>query len=91
MKAGAACVLAATEALVSDGAALGGTLLVVGTTDEEYWSRGAHALAASGLIDRCDYCIVPEPAPPATIVSSPWPCPLPPAPCPALEPSRVGR
>ena len=61
MKAGAACVLGAVEAIVQSSAALGGTLLVVGTTDEEYWSRGAHALVASGLIDRCSYNIVPEP------------------------------
>lgn len=61
MKAGAACVLGAVEAIVHSSAALGGTLLVVGTTDEEYWSRGAHALVASGLIDRCSYNIVPEP------------------------------
>ena len=61
MKAGAACVLGAVEAIVQSNAPLGGTLLVVGTTDEEYWSRGAHALVASGLIDRCSYNIVPEP------------------------------
>ena len=62
MKAGAACVLGVVEAIVRSQTALGsGTLLVVGTTDEEYWSRGAHELAASGLIDHCSYNIVPEP------------------------------
>ena len=61
MKAGVACVLGAVEAIVQSSVTLGGTLLVVGTTDEEYWSRGAHALVASGLIDRCSYNIVPEP------------------------------
>lgn len=61
MKAGAACILGVVEAIVQSRTQLGGTLLVVGTTDEEYWSRGAHALAGSGLIDGCSYNIVPEP------------------------------
>lgn len=67
MKAGAACVLGAVEAVVKSNVAFGGRLLVTGTTDEEYWSRGAHALVASGLIDSVRYAIVPEPAPHATI------------------------
>lgn len=68
MKGGAACVLAALEAIVKSGTKLGGKLIISGTSDEEYWSRGAHALINSGLIKDCDYCIVPEPASQATIL-----------------------
>jgi acetylornithine deacetylase/succinyl-diaminopimelate desuccinylase-like protein len=68
MKGGTACVLAALEAIVKTGTRLGGRLIVSGTSDEEYWSRGAHALIDSGLIGDCDYCIVPEPAVHATIL-----------------------
>ncbi len=67
MKAGAACVLAAVEALVNSGLELGGRLLVSATTDEENWSRGAHALIKSGLLAECQYCLVPEPCFPATL------------------------
>ena len=66
-KAGAACVLGVVEAIVGSGEPFAGKLLVTGTTDEEYWSRGAHALAGSGLIDHCLFNIVPEPAPHAII------------------------
>lgn len=68
MKGGAACALAALEAIVKSGTKLGGRLIISGTSDEEYWSRGAHALIDSGLIKDCDYCIVPEPAAHATIL-----------------------
>jgi len=68
MKGGAACVLAALEAIVKSGTRLGGRLIVSGTSDEEYWSRGAHALIKSGQIKGCDFCIVPEPAAHATIL-----------------------
>lgn len=62
MKGGAACVLAAVEAIVQSGVELGGQLVVAGTTDEEDWSRGAHALIASGALDECAYCLMPEPS-----------------------------
>jgi len=68
MKGGAACALAALEAIVKSGTKLGGRLIISGTSDEEYWSRGAHALIDSGIIKDCDYCIVPEPAAHATIL-----------------------
>lgn len=48
MKGGAACVLAALEAIVKSGTKLGGKLIISGTSDEEYWSRGAHALIQLG-------------------------------------------
>jgi acetylornithine deacetylase/succinyl-diaminopimelate desuccinylase-like protein len=67
MKGGAACVLAAAEALVASGIALGGQLLISATTDEENWSRGAHALINTGLLDGCQYCLIPEPSFPATL------------------------
>jgi succinyl-diaminopimelate desuccinylase len=67
MKAGAACLLAAVEALVNSGLELGGRLLISATTDEENWSRGAHALIKSGLLAECQYCLVPEPSFPATL------------------------
>ena len=68
MKGGAACALAAVEAIVESGAELGGDLIVSGTSDEEYWSRGVHELIEAGMLEDCRYCMVPEPAPHATIL-----------------------
>jgi succinyl-diaminopimelate desuccinylase len=67
MKGGAACVLGAVEALLQAQVSLGGRLLVTATTDEENWSRGAHALINSGLLAGCRYCLVPEPSAPGTL------------------------
>jgi succinyl-diaminopimelate desuccinylase len=67
MKGGAACLLGAVEALVESGIELGGRLLVTATSDEENWSRGAHALIEAGLLEGCDYCMVPEPSSPGEI------------------------
>ena len=61
MKGGGACVLMAVEALLQSGVELGGRLIVSTTTDEENWSRGAHALIQTGLLENCAYCLVPEP------------------------------
>ena len=60
MKGGAACLLTAVDALVKSGVELGGSVLVSATTDEENWSRGAHALIDSGVLRDVDYYIVPE-------------------------------
>lgn len=68
MKGGTACVLAAVEAIVKSGIELGGDLIISGTSDEEYWSRGAHQLIKSGILEGCKYNIVPEPADQATII-----------------------
>jgi acetylornithine deacetylase/succinyl-diaminopimelate desuccinylase-like protein len=68
MKGGAACALIALEAIVKSGTKLGGDLIISGTSDEEYWSRGAHALVNSGILDGVKYNIVPEPADHATIL-----------------------
>jgi len=67
MKGGGACVLAAVEALTESGIELGGRLLISATTDEENWSRGAHALIESGLLEDCQYCLIPEPSALATL------------------------
>jgi succinyl-diaminopimelate desuccinylase len=67
MKGGAACLLGTVEALIESGVELGGRLLVTATSDEENWSRGAHALINEGLLEGCDYCIVPEPSSPGEI------------------------
>ncbi len=67
MKAGAAAVLAAVEAIVRSGAELSGDLIVSATTDEENWSRGAHALIESGLLEGCEGCLIPEPTPPGRL------------------------
>ncbi len=67
MKGGGACILGAVEALLQSGAELGGRLIVATTTDEENWSRGAHALIKSGLLENCRYCLVPEPSLPGTL------------------------
>ncbi|MBT4319355.1 M20/M25/M40 family metallo-hydrolase, partial [Candidatus Bathyarchaeota archaeon] len=60
MKGGAACILAAVDAIVKSGVELEGSILVTATTDEENWSRGAHALINSDVLEGVDYCIVPE-------------------------------
>jgi len=60
MKGGAACLLTAVDAIVRSGVELGGSVLVSATTDEENWSRGAHALIDSGALRDVDHCIVPE-------------------------------
>lgn len=62
MKGGAACVLGAVEALLQAGTPLGGRLIVAATTDEENWSRGAHEVIKTGLLENCAYCLVPEPS-----------------------------
>ena len=67
MKGGAACILAAVEALVKSGTQLNGRLLVAATSDEENWSRGAHVLIQTGLLHNCQYCLVPEPSAAGTI------------------------
>ncbi len=56
MKGGSACLLTAIEAIVKSGVKLGGNILVTGTTDEENWSRGAHALVNNGILNDVDYC-----------------------------------
>ena len=63
MIGGAACVLAAVEALVKSGQTLEGKLIVSATSDEENWSRGAHVLINSGLLAGCEACLIPEPTP----------------------------
>jgi acetylornithine deacetylase/succinyl-diaminopimelate desuccinylase-like protein len=68
MKAGVACALSAVEAIVESGVKLGGDLIVSGTSDEEYWSRGVHELIKTGMLMDCRYCVVPEPAAHATLL-----------------------
>jgi acetylornithine deacetylase/succinyl-diaminopimelate desuccinylase-like protein len=68
MKGGMACALAALEALVKSSYELKGKLIVTGTSDEEYWSRGVHELIKAGLLESCDYCLVPEPADHGTLI-----------------------
>ena len=67
MKGGAACLLGAVEALIKSDLEFNGRLVVAATSDEENWSRGAHALIQSGLIDGCEYCLIPEPSAPGTL------------------------
>lgn len=67
MKGGGACALGAVETLMAAGVELDGRLIVSATTDEENWSRGAHALIKSGLLDGCQHCLIPEPSSPATL------------------------
>ena len=61
MKAGAACILGALEAIVNSKTQLGGPLYIVATTDEENWSRGAHEVIKSGLMKNCTCGLNPEP------------------------------
>ncbi len=68
MKGGTACALTALEAIVKSDIKLGGDLIVSGTSDEEYWSRGVHELIKTGILRDCKYCLVPEPSDYATIL-----------------------
>ncbi len=63
MKAGGACILAALEVMQQAKVKLKGRVLLACTTDEENWSRGAHALIASGALKQCIGALVPEPTP----------------------------
>ena len=53
MKGGGACILGALEAILESKVRLGGPLYIVATTDEENWSRGAHEVIKSGLLQNC--------------------------------------
>ena len=61
MKGGGACILGALEAIVQSKIHLGGRLYIVATTDEENWSRGAHEVIKSELLNRCICGLNPEP------------------------------
>jgi acetylornithine deacetylase/succinyl-diaminopimelate desuccinylase-like protein len=67
MKGGAACLLGAVETIVRSGVELPGRLIVSATSDEENWSRGAHALINSGALTGCIACLVPEPSDAGTL------------------------
>ncbi|MFM2309634.1 MAG: hypothetical protein RLY87_1756 [Chloroflexota bacterium] len=67
MKGGAACILAIAEAVVRSGVVLPGRLIISATSDEENWSRGAHQMLQSGLLDGCVAALVPEPAAAGTL------------------------
>ncbi|GAB4114173.1 MAG: hypothetical protein OHK0050_18240 [Roseiflexaceae bacterium] len=67
MKGGAACVLATVEAISQAKQPFKGRLLVSATSDEENWSRGAHALIRTGLLEGCIGALVPEPAAAGTL------------------------
>lgn len=62
MKGGAACVLAIAEQIAPFADELGGRLLITATSDEENWSRGAHAIINGGYLHGCIGNLVPEPA-----------------------------
>ena len=73
MKGGAACLLATVEALMQAQPQLGGRVYVAATTDEENWSRGAHAvidyaIRQGGLLETCRYCLIPEPLDAGTLI-----------------------
>ena len=62
MKGGAACVLAIAEQIAPFADQLNGRLLITATSDEENWSRGAHAIINGGYLKGCIGNLVPEPA-----------------------------
>ena len=67
MKGGAACVLALAEQFAPYADQLNGRLLITATSDEENWSRGAHAIINGGFLAGCIGNLVPEPAHAATL------------------------
>ncbi len=62
MKGGAACVLAIAEQFARYADTLNARLLITATSDEENWSRGAHAIISGGYLNGCIGNLVPEPA-----------------------------
>ncbi len=68
MKGGAACLLGAVAAVIQANVALNGRIIVAGTTDEENWSRGAHALIQSGRLADCTAALIPEPLDAGTLI-----------------------
>ncbi len=62
MKGGAACVLAVAEQIAPFANQLNGRLLITATSDEENWSRGAHAIIDGGFLHGCIGNVVPEPS-----------------------------
>ncbi|MEY2844553.1 MAG: hypothetical protein RL076_99 [Chloroflexota bacterium] len=62
MKGGAACVLAIAEQFARYADQCNGRLLITATSDEENWSRGAHAIINGGFLKGCIGNLVPEPA-----------------------------
>lgn len=62
MKGGAACVLAIAELFAPYADQFNGRLLITATSDEENWSRGAHAIINGGFLKGCIGNLVPEPA-----------------------------
>ncbi|MEM7335631.1 MAG: M20/M25/M40 family metallo-hydrolase [Chloroflexota bacterium] len=63
MKGGGAAILGAVEAVLKSGVGLNGRLILACTTDEENWSRGAHAVIQTGLLENCQYGMIAEPCP----------------------------
>lgn len=43
-------------------------MIISGTSEEEYWSRGVHELIKTVMQKDCKYSVVPEPAAHATIL-----------------------
>lgn len=62
MKGGAACVLTIAEHFAPYADQFNGRLLITATSDEENWSRGAHAIINGGFLKGCIGNLVPEPA-----------------------------
>ncbi len=67
MKGGAACVLAIAEVLAHHADSLPGRVLITATSDEENWSRGAHAIINAGHLRHCMGALVPEPSAAGTL------------------------
>ncbi len=62
MKGGAACVLGIAEITHRYVNELPGRVIITATSDEENWSRGAHALIQAGHLAHCIGALVPEPS-----------------------------
>jgi succinyl-diaminopimelate desuccinylase len=67
MKGGAACVLAIAELLAQHADILPGRIVITATSDEENWSRGAHAIINGGYLRHCTGALVPEPSAAGTL------------------------
>jgi len=75
MKAGIAASVFALEALVEAGVELKGEVLFTAVSDEEGpFGLGTHYTIVDGIVNNCDYAVVPEPTAPFAPGDEKFPC-----------------
>lgn len=75
MKAGIAACVVFLEAMVKAGVELSGDIIFTAVSDEEGpFGLGTHYTILDGIVDGCDYALVPEPAAPFAPGEEKFPC-----------------